>query len=95
MSWDAEVNESAVCVPVLIAKTARLHELASAPPGTRIITEETLVALKSHVVEFSKAVAADARWKRPDAVAEALRAHDLTADSVVRVHSLRPLAFDA
>jgi hypothetical protein len=41
LSWDAEVNESEDSVPVLVAKTATLHHLASAPPVTRVITEET------------------------------------------------------
>lgn len=91
VSWDAEVNDSDECVPVIIAKSAVLHALATAPKATRVITEETLALLKDHVRAFAVEVAIGDAWTRSSAIAEALQRHDLTADSVIHKHSTKPV----
>ena len=68
------MNEAVTCVPVLVAKSARLHKLASVPPGTRVITEATLNTLKDHVRAFTAEISKDRAWERPEAVAAALPA---------------------
>ncbi|MGL5826624.1 MAG: helicase C-terminal domain-containing protein [Nocardioides sp.] len=90
VSWDNEVNETERCVPVLFARSERLHALASAPAGTRVITPSDLERLKSSLIAFAAEIAADERWKRPEAVAEALARHNLMADRVIQHHSQRP-----
>lgn len=95
ISWDADVNASESCLPVLVAKSAKLHHLASAPQGTRVITVDTLPVLKDDVLAFSRAIASGEGWKRPHAVAEALAAHDLAADQVIPKHSEKVIAADA
>lgn len=88
VSWHSNVNGDATqCVPVLVAKSARLHKLASAPPGTRVVTENDLEALKTDVQAFATELADDQMWKRSEAVAAALERHDLTADKAVHKHS--------
>jgi hypothetical protein len=89
VAWDAEVNHSDVCIPVLVAKSARLHTLASAPPGTRVITQESLVELKDDVRAFAGEVAIDRGWERAEAVAAALQRYTLTADRIIPKHSCR------
>lgn len=89
VAWDAEVNGSEACVPVLVAKSARLHKHASAPPGTRVITPATLTALKDHVRAFTAEISKDRAWERPEAVAAALLRHGLTSDRVIAKHSTK------
>lgn len=90
VSWDNDVNETEQVTPVLVARSERLHALASAPAGTRVITPDDLEKLKASVIAFATEVAVDEAWRRPDAVAEALARHNLTADRVIRHHSRRP-----
>lgn len=90
VAWDAEVNGSERCIPVLVARSAELHELASAPPGTRVITPDTLHDLKDHVRDFVGDISKDRAWERPEAVAEALQRHHLTADRIFQAHSETP-----
>lgn len=87
VAWDADVNDSEVCIPVLVAKSARLHRLASAPTGTRVITEDMLAKLKNGVRAFATDISVDRAWERPEAVAAALQRHDLTAERVIVAHS--------
>lgn len=89
VAWDAEVNEAVTCVPVLVAKSARLHKLASVPQGTRVITEATLNTLKDHVRAFTAEISKDRAWERPEAVAAALQRHELTPDRVIAKHSVK------
>lgn len=89
LAWNDEINDTTDCVPVLVAKSARLHKLASAPRGTRVITPETLAALKDHVRMFVVEIAHDRAWQRPEAVAAALQRHDLTASNVISKHTLK------
>ena len=91
VSWDNDVNETEQVVPVLLARSERLHTLASAPAGTRVITPDDLDKLKTSVIAFAAEVATDEAWKRPDAVTEALARHNLNADWVIRHHSRKPL----
>ncbi|WP_157437789.1 hypothetical protein [Actinoplanes subtropicus] len=76
-------------MPVLVAKSARLHPLASAPPGTRVITAATLSTLKDHVRAFTAEISKDRAWERPEAVVAALQRHDLTPDRVITKHSTK------
>ena len=89
VAWNNEVNDTTACVPVLVAKSPRLHELASTPQGTRVITPETLEKLKAHVRAFAAEIATDEAWRRPEAIAVALQRQDLTADHVIQKHSCK------
>lgn len=91
VSWDNEVNETERVTPVLVARSERLHALASAPAGTRVITPDDLEVLKASVMAFASEVAVDRGWQRPDAVTEALARHNLTGDRVIPYHSRKPL----
>jgi len=90
VSWNAASGGPSQCTPVLVAKDATLHPQASTPPGTRVITTQTLELLKQHVRAYATQLAEHERWQRTDAVAEALRDHDLTADRVIQIHSVTP-----
>lgn len=88
VSWDQEVNQSESCIPVLIAKTATLHKLSSAPRGTRVITRDKLNELKEDVRAFAADVSGkDQAWTRPETVRSALQRHGLTFDQIVPKHS--------
>lgn len=90
LSWNADVNGTQDCIPVLVAKTAKLHPRATPPLGTRVITAEKLETLKDHIRAYATQLAADNRWQRTEDVAAALQAHDLTTDRVIHRHSLKP-----
>lgn len=90
MSWNTDVGGPLQCVPVMIAGDAMLHPKASPPAGTRIITPETLETLKAHVRGFAADLAVHSKWRRPDAVAQALRDNQLVADKVIEQHSVKP-----
>lgn len=90
VSWNSDVGGPPRCVPVLLAKDATLHPKASPPGGTRIITPETLDRLKEHVRVYAAELADHGRWRRPDAVARALRDHQLVADKIIEQHSVKP-----
>ncbi|MCM3556356.1 DEAD/DEAH box helicase [Janibacter melonis] len=90
VSWNTDVGGPLQCVPVMIASDATLHPKASPPAGTRIITLETLESLKTHVRAFAADLAVHSKWHRPDAVAQALRDHQLVADKIIEHHSVKP-----
>lgn len=90
VSWNTDVGGPLDCVPVMLAKDPTLHPKASPPAGTRIITPDTLETLKNHVRAFATDLASAGRWGRPDAVATALRDHQLVADKVIHLHSVKP-----
>lgn len=90
VAWDAEINASDHCLPVLVAKSAVLHPLASAPVGTRVITEDLLPVLKEHVRAFAQELAKDEAWERSETVSAALKKHDLTADRIFMTYGTKP-----
>jgi len=92
VSWNATANQSEHCLPVMVAKSAVLDTKASAPPGSRIITTETLATLRMDVLSFVKDISIADGWKRQSAVQAALDAYALTADRVVMSHSVVPEA---
>ncbi|HMM94029.1 DEAD/DEAH box helicase [Phycicoccus sp.] len=91
VSWNSDVGGPSKCTPVLVAKDPALHAKASPPPGTRVITPETLESLKQHVRNFAMEVATHDRWRRSDAVGAALRTHDLLAGKIIEAHSVKPV----
>lgn len=42
-------------------------------------------------MNFAAGVAKDERWKRPEAVTEALARYNLTGDQIIRAYSRKPL----
>lgn len=90
VSWNSQVGGPQECVPVLVAKDAALHPKASPPPGTRVITPDTLEALKQHVAAYASKLAEGNGWMSPSAVASALQDHHLSADRIINSHSVKP-----
>lgn len=90
VSWHWENELSKECIPVLIARSSKFHNLSSAPPGTRIMTEDTLEKLKENVISFTLEITNGEAWKQSDSVKEALQSHDLTAASIIHKHSVKP-----
>lgn len=90
VSWNSEVGGPSTCTPVLVARDSHLHEMASPPPGTRIITSESLDSLKEHVRAYATALSQHERWLRVEPVAAALTDNDLTGDRVLERHSVKP-----
>lgn len=87
--WNSGVGGPKKCTPVLVAKSELLSSDASLASDARVITENKLKSLKEHVLAFAIEVAQDDRWRRTDAVANALSRHDLTADRIIRAHSAK------
>ncbi|TDC35541.1 DEAD/DEAH box helicase [Kribbella albertanoniae] len=88
VSWNSAANpDTTECVPVLLARSARLHKLASAPVGSRVVTPDDLATLKADVQAFADEIACDRGWERSSAVSAALASHCLTADQVIQQHS--------
>lgn len=90
LSWNGEHNDSQECIPVLVSRSSKLHYLASAPLGTRVITEYTLESLKKNVLSFAAEIINGEAWKQPDSVADALQQYGLTAKSIILQHSVKP-----
>lgn len=90
VSWNASRGGPEDCIPVMVAKDPTLHPLASLPVGARIVTEEKLALLKANVEAFSRELASNESWKRPDAVSRALRVNNLHAGAVIATHSVAP-----
>lgn len=95
LSWNTDIGGPSKCTPVMLARVATVHPKASPPPGSRIITPETLESLKQHVRDFATDVAGHDRWRRADTVAVALREHDLGSDRVIERHSVPPVRADS
>lgn len=90
VSWNDSNGGPQDCVPVMIARDATLHPLASAPAGTRIITPETLKKLKQHIRHFADNLAEGDRWRQANSVQSALQNYDLVADKIINKHSVKP-----
>jgi len=90
VSWNDSNGGPQECVPVMIARDATLHPLASAPAGTRIITPDALETLKQHIRHFADNLAEGDRWRQADSVQSALQDYKLVADKIINHHSVKP-----
>lgn len=78
VNWFVKTYDtSATAVPILIHPSETLDRDASAPVGTRIITESKMDALRSAVRRYADALVAAGRWDRPDEIHALLVGHKL------------------
>ncbi|MDH6130970.1 hypothetical protein P3T37_000337 [Kitasatospora sp. MAA4] len=91
MNWFQETYDSTCsATPVLLHRSNTLEYNAVAPPGTRIVTEETMgnlgQALRKSVISLADAGA----WADPGAVETQFRAHGLLAQGLADRFSVKP-----
>ncbi|WP_317620967.1 DEAD/DEAH box helicase [Streptomyces sp. CBMA123] len=91
MNWFQETYDSTCsATPVLLHRSKTLEYNAVAPPGTRIITEETMrkfgQALRKPVIALADADA----WADPAAVETQFRAHGLLVQGLTDRFSVKP-----
>jgi hypothetical protein len=88
MNWFA-ANYDASCraAPVLIHPASIVAKNATAPPGTRVITEAKLAALQAKVRAMMVALVGANAWGDVDVVAEQLRAHQFRGPELLSNYS--------
>ncbi len=89
MNWFGEQYDS-TCrpTPVMVHKTSVLEANATAPPGTRIITENGLNRLRSAVRGAAAALGDAGTWSDPAAVGTQLSHHKLTGTSILAAYAV-------
>lgn len=88
MNWfEREYPDPAQALPVMIHRTNKTHESGASPAGCRVITAETLPALRESVKKWAFALARDDQYRNPDRVREQLMARDLHGRQVIERYS--------
>lgn len=85
MDWfEEKYDQTCSATPVLIHKSAVLHQKASARQGAQVITFDRLSALREAVRKFAAAIAADNAFKMPDEVAKHLATWHLNSKKFIQ-----------
>nr|WP_231134121.1 DEAD/DEAH box helicase [Motilibacter deserti] len=88
VSWfHTEYEDPAACTPVMFHRVSKLHQEASAAPGTRVVTEAQLTKLRTAVLQVATALAVDDAFRNPDLVGEQLRLRKLQGRGVVEAYA--------
>ncbi|MFZ3491747.1 DEAD/DEAH box helicase [Streptomyces sp. 5.8] len=91
MSWFQQTyDQSCSATPVILHRVNTLEYNAAAPPGTRIITTETMAKLSEAVRKATQALADAGSWSDPEAVGEQYGAHRLLAQGLAQRFSVSP-----
>lgn len=85
MDWFAEkYDQSSSATPILIHKSAVLHQKASARPGTQIITFDRLAELRDAVTKWAAALGDNNAFRNANDVARQLAGRHLNAKQLVQ-----------
>ena len=93
INWfGTKYDQSSSGTPVLVHRVRDLEKNATAPSGTRVMTEAKLSSLRDAVRSFAVALSANSTWNQPAEVAAQLRQHRLTAGEVLDTFTVTPRA---
>lgn len=88
LNWfRGEYGSSATATPLLFHLVNKPHATASAPPGTRVVTKESLSGLRDAVNAWAMSLAHEESFKNPDRLGEQLVQHSLNGASVVHKYA--------
>lgn len=73
--------------PVLVHPSTELSTDAHLPVGTRVITKDNLVTLRSNVEAFIRELIASDSWRDAGSVASAIVQNNLSAENIIERHS--------
>ncbi|MFC9635340.1 DEAD/DEAH box helicase [Streptomyces mirabilis] len=94
MNWFHQTyDQTCAATPVLLHRVNALEKNAVAPPGTRIVTENTMKKLGEALRKATLALADAESWSDPKAVAAQFSTHGLLAQGLIERFSIKPLSF--